>query len=142
MATAEVLETVEVAREYLDGGYRAADDTSLALTFATVIMQLTTACTIGMPCEKHSGAVHGQEAEELRAGVERILTDVAVVEDADAPAMLADVKMTLESLLDDVDARDSLVYCVKREARELTTGAKLRKVRELATGAKPRKVCR
>jgi hypothetical protein len=75
-----------------------------------------TLCVIGLPCARHSGAVHGSEAEELRSGVERILGNVSSVKDADAPFVLAEMRKTLQRLLDHVDARDSLAYLEKLDA--------------------------
>ncbi len=105
----EILETIEAAREYLQDGYIAADTEALADDFAGVILQLAEACLVGLPCPKHDGAVHGQEAEELRAGVERIVADTGACD-------AADVRKAIFRLLDHVVARDSLVYLEKKAA--------------------------
>lgn len=60
-------------------------------------------------CAVHFGAVHGGEAEELRKGIEKILAQ------CDYPAVV-DVKIQLISLLDDVDARDSLAHVEELDA--------------------------
>jgi hypothetical protein len=61
------------------------------------------ACVIGKYCEDHV-CVHGGEAEELRRGIEKILEALSpYCVDGE---MLA---KSLQKLLDDVDARDSLV---------------------------------
>lgn len=61
-------------------------------------------CAIGCPCERHAHQVHGAEAEELRAGIERIVD----IDDVD------DWRHALRELLDRVDARDSLSYRERR----------------------------
>jgi hypothetical protein len=58
------------------------------------------------PCATHGGAVHGGEAEELRAGIEGLLRS----EDH-----AGTLRLELQKLLDRVDARDSLAY---REATD------------------------
>lgn len=50
-------------------------------------------------CPVHAGMIHGGEAEELRAGIERIL---------EGNAKVGKVLICLQRLLDRVDARDSL----------------------------------
>lgn len=112
----EILETIETAREYLEGGYTCADAEPLARNFAEVITQLAEACPIGVPCPKHGAAVHGQEAEELRAGVEQIVANIADVRAEEALEVLANVRKTLSRLLDHVDARDSLAYLEAQDA--------------------------
>ena len=111
----EFEETVHVAREYLQAGYSSADVELLCRDFAEVIVQLDTFCVVGMPCDRHSGAVHGQEAEELRAGVEQILKNTAGVRDDEAAFVLTELRKSLIFLLDRVDARDSLSF---REATD------------------------
>lgn len=71
----------------------------LASYFAEALTQLADTCVIGLPCKRHKGAVHGREAEELRRGIEKILT-----------ADLDDYAFALRELLDEVDARDSLAF--------------------------------
>ncbi len=82
---------------------------------AEAVVQLADACVVGLPCDRHGGVVHGQEAEELRAGVERILhATVDVIED-DSSFVLSQLRRSLVFLLDHVDARDSLAF---REATD------------------------
>ncbi len=64
-------------------------------------IDLSTACVVGQECLRH-GVVHGQEAEELRKGIEDILKGTISRSD---PTRLA-----LLRLLDEVDARDSLAF--------------------------------
>lgn len=52
-------------------------------------------------CPVHEGSFHGGEAEELRAGIEKIIGDLDLDIDHEA-------KVQLQRLLDAVDARDSL----------------------------------
>jgi hypothetical protein len=55
-------------------------------------------------CELHAGSVHGGEAEELRAGIEKLIgTDLCVS------------SLNLQNLLDQVDARDSLAYLERND---------------------------
>jgi hypothetical protein len=68
---------------------------------------------------RHGGAVHGQEAEELRAGVEQILKSTTTVNDGDAVLVLREVRRALIFLLDTIDARDSLAF---REATDPPEG--------------------
>ena len=108
-------ETVHVAREYLQAGYSAADDAPLCRDFAEVIVQAASCCMVGVPCDRHGGAVHGQEAEELRAGVEQILRNTAGVREDEAAFVLPELRKSLIFLLDHVNARDSLAF---REATD------------------------
>ncbi len=111
--SATVEETLDVAREYLRGDL--GDDETRARDFAVALVQLAAACVVGLPCGRHGGAVHGQEAEELRAGVEQILRDTADARDDEASFVLAELRRSLVFLLDRVDARDSLSF---REATD------------------------
>jgi hypothetical protein len=80
-------------------------------------------CVMGKPCAKHGGAVHGTEAEELRAGIERVLANIAVVRPEDAASVLAATRSTLQRVLDHVDARDSLAYLEKHDALQMLADA-------------------
>jgi len=113
-------ETVAAAREFLNDRHnldyvKPSGAYGLAYEFAEVLVQLADACVIGAPCDRHCGAVHGQEAEELRAGVEQILTNTSDVDDDDAPDVLRALRKSLSFLLDRIDARDSLAF---REATD------------------------
>ena len=108
-------ETVHVAREYLQAGYSAADDAPLCRDFAEVIVKLGNSCVVGLSCARHGGAVHGQEAEELRAGVEQILRNTANVREDEAAFVLPEMRKSLLFLLDHINARDSLAF---REATD------------------------
>ena len=110
-------ETVHVAREYLQAEYRAADEALLCRDFAAVIVQAASCCMVGVACDRHGGAVHGQEAEELRAGVEQLLRNTAGVREDEAAFVLPELRKSLIFLLDHVDARDSLTF---REATDPT----------------------
>lgn len=104
-------ETVGVARDYLQAS--ASEPlplTRLSRDFAEMIVKISESCVIGLPCEKHGGAVHGQEAEELRAGVERILKNTGDVRDGEAAFVLVELRKSLIFLLDHIDARDSLAF--------------------------------
>lgn len=65
---------------------------------------------IGQACEKHAGVVHGQEAEELRAGIEQILKNTSDVYDYQAPHALRAMRKAFGFLIDRIDARDSLAF--------------------------------
>jgi hypothetical protein len=56
----------------------------------------------GQGCPVHQGSVHGGEAEELRSGIETLIS----IGDTGGPVGVAD----LQALIDRVDARDSLGY--------------------------------
>lgn len=109
----ELGEVIDVARGYiqyigddpLDEFEAHADD------FAVALVALADACVIGLPCERHGGEVHGQEAEELRTGVELILRNTAEVQPDEATDVLAGLRKSLIFLLDRIDARDSLAFC-------------------------------
>lgn len=60
-------------------------------------------------CEKH-GFVHGGEAEELRSGIEKILSS--------DKSMKGWVATALTRLLDRVDARDSVAFRFEAESKE------------------------
>ena len=104
----EFEDAVDVARDYLQGS--SADAELLAKDFAEVIVQLADACVVGLPCAQHGGAVHGQEAEELRAGVEQILRNTASTRDDEAAFVLKEQRKALLFLLDHINARDSLAF--------------------------------
>lgn len=91
------------------------DAVEVARDFAETIDKLAECCVIGVRCDRHGGAVHGQEAEELRAGVEQILKNTSDVEDDEAPDVLRALRKSLIFLLDRIDARDSLAF---REATD------------------------
>ncbi len=112
-------ESVDIARDYLQVSRGGADEL-LARDFAEVIVQIAGTCVVGLPCEKHGGAVHGQEAEELRAGVEQILRNTSDVDDDAAPDVLRAQRKALIFLLDCIDARDSLTF---REVADPPTAA-------------------
>lgn len=104
---------VDLARDCLQGSL--VNTKVLARTFAEVIVQLAACCVVGVRCDRHYGAVHGQEAEELRAGIEQILKNTAGVRDDEAAFVLAEQRKSLSFLLDHIDARDSLAF---REATD------------------------
>ena len=109
----EFEDTLGVARDYLQGSN--ADAEALARDFAEVIVKLADSCVVGLPCARHSGVIHGQEAEELRAGVEQILKNTDDVREDEAAFVLAEQRNALIFLLDRIDARDSLAF---REATD------------------------
>jgi len=108
-------ETIDSARGYLQTGPAYGAASQLARNFAEALVQIADRCVVGVPCARHGGAVHGQEAEELRAGVEQILTNTSDVDDGDAVAVLQAVRKALIFLLDTINARDSLAF---REATD------------------------
>jgi hypothetical protein len=111
LSSDEFEETVGVARNYLQASaLEPLPVARLARNFAEAIVKLADCCVIGMPCEKHGGAVHGQEAEELRAGVEQILKNTSGVRDDEAAFVLAEQRKALIFLLDRIDARDSFAF--------------------------------
>jgi hypothetical protein len=69
------------------------------------VRRLRASCLVGVPCARHGDAVHGREAEELRKGIETILREHDPIE----------LRRSLIQLLDEVDARDSLVYLERRD---------------------------
>lgn len=120
-ASEDLAETVDVAREYLRvNGHTAENSAIRAREFAAALVQVTAACVVGRACDRHEGAVHGQEAEELRAGVEQILrntADVSFLYEGDALEVVRSMRKALIFLLDRIDARDSLAF---REATDPT----------------------
>jgi len=111
----EIAETIDSARDYLQN--RDGSDSEVStLDFAETLVQVVDACVIGLPCEKHGGAVHGQEAEELRKGVEQALSNTANVSLEEAAGVLKELRASLYFLLDQVDARDSLAFLEKKDA--------------------------
>lgn len=108
-------ETVDSARDYLQGGPACRAVDQLARDFAEALVQLADCCVVGVPCARHGGEVHGQEAEELRAGVEQVLRNVGGVSPEEAAVVLGGVRKSLIFLLDRIDARDSLAF---REATD------------------------
>lgn len=67
------------------------------------------------PCSVHADAVHGGEAEELRKGIEKL--EERYRRSADITIEIDVVADALRRLLDDVDARDSLAYLERKDAR-------------------------
>jgi hypothetical protein len=115
----QFLDALSVARDHLQDDPVGGDlDLLHARNFAEVIVQVSEMCLIGVPCEKHGGMIHGQEAEELRAGVEQILRNTAHVNEDDEPSVFHDMRKSLIFLLDRIDARDSLAF---REANDPPT---------------------
>jgi hypothetical protein len=112
LSPSEILETIDVARGFLIGRGHALyeEDAGITSTLAEALVQLADVCVVGTPCAKHGGVTHGKEAEELRAGVEQILKNVADVHDEDALHVLRAMQKSLRFLLDQVDARDSLAF--------------------------------
>lgn len=86
-------------------------------------------CTNERWCQRH-GTYHGQEAERLRAGIERIL----VTMDMDR-----EIESALHGLLEGTDAADSLSYaeldgeydCLRCKARWLMSTDSSRKSRKV-----------
>ena len=108
-------ETVDSARGYLQTGPACGAASQLARNFAEALVQIADRCVVGVPCARHGGAVHGQEAEELRVGVEQLLKNISDVDDGDGASVLQAVRKALIFLLDVIDARDSLAF---REATD------------------------
>lgn len=108
----QIEELIDVARDHVR---QESDEPALSLDFARALVHFADTCVVGLPCERHYGAIHGQEAEELRAGVEQILKNVADVHEDDALHVLRATRKSLIFLLDRVDARDSLAF---REATD------------------------
>lgn len=68
-------------------------------------------------CRVHGFAEHGKEAEELRAGVESIIEEFDGVDFATVETVCG----VLRALLERVDARDSIAYLERRDARKAKT---------------------
>lgn len=119
-------EIVDAARAYLqisraDSEARCPTrSTRVGVAFADALVKLASSlqncCVIGVRCGRHVGVVHGQEAEELRAGIEQILKNTADVEDEEAPDVLRALRKSLIFLLDNIDARDSLAFREREDA--------------------------
>lgn len=102
MTGAELEMVIESARDFIASQRLAPGEFGgFERRIAEALVQLAGTCVIGIACERHGGAVHGREAEELRAGVERIIG-----QDFDAE----DLRDDLRRMLDEVDARDSLAF--------------------------------
>lgn len=111
-----LLEVIEDARVVLAGAEPSAD---AAMGFARALVQVADACVVGLPCDRHGGAVHGREAEELRRGIERILRNFDLSECVDPPRVEQAMLRELHRLLDEVDARDSVAFLEKRDGDEI-----------------------
>lgn len=116
-ASDQIDEIVSLARNYLQGHVSESDVRAWDSTrdFAQVLVQLAGTCVIGLACERHTEAVHGKEAEELRAGIERILRYMGDADEDDELHAFRETRQKLIALLDHVDARDSLAF---REATD------------------------
>lgn len=102
----DLLEIIEDARLVASGSLPSED---ACVAFARALAQVADACVIGLPCEKHGGAVHGREAEELRKGIELLLVEHGTIDSVDAYEY-AELRRDLIRLLDRIDARDSLAF--------------------------------
>ena len=117
LSSDQIEEIVSLARHYLQGSVSDADVRSWESTgdFALALVQIADTCVVGLPCDRHGEVIHGQEAEELRAGVEQIIQNTADVDDGDGPDVFRETRKSLIFLLDRIDARDSLAF---REAAD------------------------
>ncbi len=79
-------------------------------------------------CHRHADRKHGAEAEELRRGVERLLDQVRHVEGHDARVVLIDFRRGIQSLLDRVDARDSLAFLESRDEKLVAKDAEIERL--------------
>ena len=61
---------------------------------------------VGVECPVHAFSKHGQEAEELRKGVQEIIDS--------SPEPWESIHDALTKLLDEVDARDSLAFLERK----------------------------
>lgn len=96
LLTASLKDLIARAHTYLDSDNKAAVGMGEAGDFAEALVRIAHECVCGLPCERH-GLVHGQEARELRSGIEQILRS----------ARRGEFREQLHDLLDRVDARDS-----------------------------------
>jgi hypothetical protein len=112
MGGPEVEDTIEAARSWLayPGASAIEPGEETATRFAKTVIKLADACVVGVSCDRHGGAVHGREAEELRKGIEQCLRNTVDVRSDDAAVVLAGFRKSLYFLLDHVDARDSLAF--------------------------------
>jgi hypothetical protein len=110
MGGAEVEDTIEAARSWLayPGAPAIEPGEEIATRFAKTVVKLAGACIVGVSCDRHGGAVHGHEAEELRKGIERIFLEYDDV--MHQPDEVNDMRAALRRLLDEIDARDSLAF--------------------------------
>ncbi|HSX22298.1 MAG TPA: hypothetical protein VLE97_05935 [Gaiellaceae bacterium] len=112
----QIAETIEVARGFLaDRASPTYGDKGVAGEFAQALVQVADACVVGLPCERHYGAIHGGEAEELRAGLEKLMREA----ERDAIGSRTVSVFALQRLIDEVAARDSLAF---REATDPPDG--------------------
>lgn len=115
-SNAEIEEIVDEARAFLESlrVYKQPPHGVVpevaAERFAKALLRVVNACVVGLPCPRHAGMLHGQEAEELRKGVEQIVNNTSSVEGDAAEAVLAATRKALTFLLDHTDARDSLAF--------------------------------
>jgi hypothetical protein len=114
----DLTEVIDDARSWLayPGAPAIEPGEETATRFARALVQLADACAdacvVGATCDRHGGAVHGYEAEELRKGIDYILEehgptpkDVLYPHDD-----YEELRRALIQLLDRVDARDSLAF--------------------------------
>jgi len=97
-------DVVDVARDFIRSC--GAEPGEVAGDFAEALVKLADSCVVGAPCVRHYGSVHGQEAEELRRGIERLIRDA----ESDAIGSRTVSVFSLQRLLDEVNARDSLAF--------------------------------
>jgi hypothetical protein len=83
-------------------------------------------------CPVHGFAKHGKEAEELRAGIEKIINEHCGALDGSDPSRYEeateDMCDDLQALLDRVDARDSLAYLERKPKKRASKKRATRRV--------------
>jgi hypothetical protein len=93
----------------------------LLAEIGTLRSRLAEAEAAPVRCPVHANEIHGKEAQELRQGIENILTR--------SGSMTEPMCLKLTNLLNRVDARDSLAYLERGEQTDLW---KLEKIKETA----------
>lgn len=106
----EVEDAIAHARSWLayPGAPMIEPGEETATRFAKIVVELADACVVGVSCDRHGGAVHGREAEELRKGIERIFLEYDDV--MHQPDEVNDMRAALRRMLDEIDARDSVAF--------------------------------
>jgi hypothetical protein len=110
-------DAIDKARSYWKSKILPGDPNMLACEFARSLVQIADRCVVGLSCDKHQGVIHGHEAEELRAGVEQIIENIAAVHAHEAASVLRETRRSLIFLLDRIDAGDSLAFCEATDPR-------------------------
>lgn len=117
------LDELVKSAEYLVNANKTAYVDLATLRMAHGILELARSmeCPLAKYCIRHNYQ-HGAEAEELRHGIENLIEHAEEVKFQSASSLFYELNMVpvkdLQSLIDQVDARDSLAFVEVKQKEE------------------------